>query len=679
MNRIGRLGAGLGPVLALWAVVPVLLGRSAPEAPWALPAFLAAAGALLHVGLRLLSNRWWFAGDRSPASLWVASVGVAAALSALLCALAVLGPPDRGVDPVMLAAAWFTMATLFLSAFRGRIEFRRWVRFHRGVNERTRPFATTGLGPDRATILDFVETLTEEADRRGSVGALEIRNAARWVQLSSDDRYRRAVPWSTARLLLASFLDHLERAGRARVTGEVSRGRDEVRVVLAPVCDAVQELCDHPAVSSVDVVSEQAPGAGLLLRISCSLVPERAAGPTIQAGTARALQPFGITVARPSADALVCTVTFSATVAERQDDDAIDAFLAAPATLISVSPFSGGSRSVYRRGNAVVKVQRHDRTDPKPTLLEDEFHLLRRLQGRSSRFPAAIGYGVESSFSWISYEYVDGEPLESWLDTHRSDATARLLSIGVDVQEMLEVLASCRVAHRDLNPGNMIVRPSGGVALIDFDQAASGPQFVGADEFGVDSGLAKNDVVEFLDKAGLTRAANEWAESLDRAWPSAGVPFSLGFLGRRFGQGWQLDPLLDAARRRLHPLLGARVLDLYPEAPIAGLLLASAGADVTAVVRNPERWQRLGSLVGPRFRMVTSPAQIEGSFDLTWAVGAPPSMVSDAGTGPVIVEWTGRSGEAVPGQRWLLTTALTQLGPLMDPHAATAAVGDARE
>ena len=679
MNRIGRLGAGLGPVVVLWAVIPVLLNRSVPGLPWPLAAFLAVAGALLHAGLRLLSNRWWFAGNRSPASLWVASVSIASVLSAFLCAVAVREHLSGGLDPVMLAAAWFTMATLLLSAFRGRIDFRRWILFHRDVNERTRPFATTGLGPDRATVLDYVETLTEEAEEKGSLAAVDLVNAARWVRLASDDRYRRAIPWSTARVLLESFLDHLDRVGRAHVTRELSRDPDEVRVVLQPVCDVVHELSVHPAVSAVEVVSEPAPGAGLLLRISCSLVPGRLAEPSIEAGTARSLQPFAVIVARPSADVLVCAVTLQATVPSEQDDEAVEAFFAAPASRISVSPFSRGARSVYRRGNAVVKVQRHDWTDPKPTLLEDEFHLLRRLQGRSSRFPAAIGYGVEASFSWISYEYIHGEPLDHWLGRHRPDATARLLSIGVDVQEMLEVLASCEVAHRDLNPGNMIVGPAGDVALIDFDQAASGPQFRGADQFGVDSGLAKNDLVEFLDKADLTRAAIEWIENLERAWPSEGIPFSLGFLGHRFGEGWRLDPLLDAARQRLGTIGEARVLDLCAEAPIAGLLLASAGADVTAVVNDRGRWERLGRLVGPRFHIVTSPSAIDGSFDLTWAVGAPPDSVSRQGAGPMIVEWGGRSGESELAEVWLLTTELTQLGPLATPESATAAVDDARE
>ena len=56
--------------------------------------------------------------------------------------------------------------------------------------------------------------------------------------------------------------------------------------------------------------------------------------------------------------------------------------------------------------------------------------------------------------------------------------------------------------------------------LIDFDQGAYGLDYVGADRNGVDAGLAKNDLVEFLERARLTRTANELISALGEAWPS---------------------------------------------------------------------------------------------------------------------------------------------------------------
>lgn len=666
MKRVGRLGTVLGPVITLWAVTPVLLKRAAPHAPWTLLVSLAVAGVIAQGAYRILSNHWWFAGNRSPRLLWVAALGLAVALSSILCALAVVGHYrsggiSRDIDRTILGAAWFTMTILLTIAFRGRVEFRGWILFHTQVREQTRPFATAALGPDRAVVHNFITDMTAHADVSGTVDAADVHRAALWIRLASDDRYRRAIPWSTARPLLRSFVNYVEGFNAAGVTLEADLGADAVRVVLQPVCDIIQELCIHPAVLAVEVASASGSGPKLLLIITCSLDPNRAADPTVDPATLRSLQPFNVTITRPSSHSLVCTTEFESIPSDRQDE-AIEAFFTTPAAeLIAVSPFSAGARSVYLRGNAIIKLQRHDRVDPKPTLLEDEFHLLRRLQGRSSRFPDAIGYGIESSFSWIAYKYVEGVPLSTWLRTNREDADARVLSFGVDVHEMLDHLGACQVAHRDLNPGNLIVQPNGGLVLIDFDQAASGPQFVNADVRGVDDGLAKNDLVEFLESAGLTRAANELLEGLQDAWPSAGIPFSLGVLGHRFGHGWHLDPLLETARKRLHPIGRTRVLDLCPTAPIAGLLLASAGATVTAVVDSPNRWERLGRLVGPRFEMVTDASHIEGTFDLTWAVGHEAPAVGPVG-GPAIVERSGRPGEPVNAEHWFVTTALTHLG-----------------
>ena len=395
---------------------------------------------------------------------------------------------------------------------------------------------------------------------------------------------------------------------------------------------------------------------GISLIIAATLDPHREAEASVAPAISRSLRALPVTVARPDSHAIVCTVEFCGDEAPIEPD-AIEAFLRAPSELIGESPFSAGARRVYRRGDTVLKIQRHDVSDPKPTLLEDEFHLLRRLQGRSARFPVTTGYGIEASFSWIGYGYVDGEPLGAWLSANPEEARGRLFSFGVDLDEMLNQLADCQVAHRDLNPGNLIHRPDGSLVLIDFDQATSGAEYASADLSGVDQGAAKNDLDELLDRVCLTRVANELLSALDDAWFDD-VPFSLGVLGCRFGGGWQLDPLLEAARDRLQPLANQRVLDLCSRAPVVGLLLASAGAEVTAVVDDSARWERLARLIGPRFQMVSKVADAAGPFDLTSAIGAATSAPE---AGVVLRENMGRPGERAASDRWFTTTHLTEV------------------
>lgn len=655
-GRAGRLRTALGPEMALWIVVPLLLERSVAGSPWLLAVLLAVAGLVASLASRFLSNRWWFAGMRTPAELWTAAIGIAALGSTLLCGVAVLAGPGRGagVDLPMVAATWFLVSTLLVLPFHGRLEFRGWILFHDSVRERTRPYATALLGPDRAVVHDFVADLAQRGLDSAGVG-----RAAQWMRLASDDRYRRAVPWSTARPLLQVFVDHLDGVGGTSYSHRLGPGPDDVPVVLQALCDLLVALSRDGGVREVRV--ESAAESGIRLLVTCLLNPDRLSDPSVDPGTARSLQRAGAELARPSADTLVCAVRFVPR-ARGDTDGAVESLLGAPVELIAASPFSDGARSVYRRGGEVLKVQRHGWIDPKTTLLEDEFHLLRRLQGRSARFPRAVGYGIEATFSWIAYDYVEGEPLDVWLRAQGAEGGRRLLSFAVDLQEMLDELAACRVAHRDLNPGNVIVQRSGGLVLIDFDQGASGDRFAGADLWGVDDGLAKNDLVEFLDTAGLTRCANELVAALQEAWPRAGVPFSLGVLGHRFGTGWHLDPVLEAVRSRLGPLDKLRVLDLCSTAPVAGLLLASAGASVTAVVDDPTRWERIGRLVGPRFAMVADQSRVRGPFDVTWAVGTEDPL-PQTWPGAVIVEGGGRPAQTSVDQSWVITTALTHLGP----------------
>lgn len=665
MTGAARLGRALGPGVALWVVVPMLLWRASPGTPSWLIVALAAVGPAAQLGCRLLSNRWWFSGPRSPVALVVAALAIAGSLAAALTGIAVAGSDvadtGRSADVLLLAAAWATSTIALVGAFFGRVEFRGWQLHHAAVRERTRPHASAPIGPDRSAIIDLVDDLATGPDEPA---AIDLPSLARRLRLASDDRFRRLVPWATARPLMVAAVEHAEDLGSAAVRLDPGEGGDETPVVIGPIVDLVHELGASTAVAMITVVADvdQASGS-IAITVACTLAPDRSHEVRVSPGTARALDLLGVVVGRPAPDEVAVTASFGSKP-ERDGDPDVAAVLSESAELLAESPFSGGARRVYRRGESVVKVQRHDRLDPKPTLLEDEFHLLRRLRGRTSRFPAPIGYGIEPAFSWIAYDYVEGRTLDDWLAEQGDQAPTRLLSFGVDLHEMLEELSSCRVAHRDINPGNLIIQDTGGLVLIDFDQAAWGPDYVGADRTGVDAGLAKNDLVEFLERTGLTRAANELLAALGEAWPDSGVPFSLGVLGLRFGDGWPIEPLLSAARTKLGPLDGYRVLDLQRVAPVAGLLLASAGADVTAVVDEPERWSRLAALLAPRFRMVDAEEEPTTPFDLAVLLGH--RRLGDHPTASArtwLTEWTGEPDEQPGPPSWFTTTLLTQVGP----------------
>ena len=79
--------------------------------------------------------------------------------------------------------------------------------------------------------------------------------------------------------------------------------------------------------------------------------------------------------------------------------------------------------------------------------------------------------------AYIVMEYVDGETLSSLLQREHTLSCQRLLSILDPVLSGLEIVHKGDVLHRDIKPGNIIIRDSGVPVLIDFGAAR---QAVGA-------------------------------------------------------------------------------------------------------------------------------------------------------------------------------------------------------
>jgi serine/threonine-protein kinase len=68
---------------------------------------------------------------------------------------------------------------------------------------------------------------------------------------------------------------------------------------------------------------------------------------------------------------------------------------------------------------------------------------------------------------YLVLEHVDGEPIDRWCDTRRSDVEARL-RLFLDVVDAVAYAHGQLVVHLDLKPSNILVTAAGEVKLLDF-------------------------------------------------------------------------------------------------------------------------------------------------------------------------------------------------------------------
>ncbi|MCW2613807.1 MAG: serine/threonine protein kinase, partial [Frankiales bacterium] len=86
---------------------------------------------------------------------------------------------------------------------------------------------------------------------------------------------------------------------------------------------------------------------------------------------------------------------------------------------------------------------------------------------------AVYDFGETPDAAWLVMELVDGEPLSSLLWRERVLPTDRVLDVVAQTAAALQAAHDGGVVHRDVKPGNLLVRPDGVVKVTDFGIASA--------------------------------------------------------------------------------------------------------------------------------------------------------------------------------------------------------------
>ena len=82
-------------------------------------------------------------------------------------------------------------------------------------------------------------------------------------------------------------------------------------------------------------------------------------------------------------------------------------------------------------------------------------------------------YGESEGDAYLVMAYVDGEPLDELIAASGRLGVDETMSIVAQAAHALQAAHLAGIVHRDVKPGNLIVRPDGTVVLVDFGVARS--------------------------------------------------------------------------------------------------------------------------------------------------------------------------------------------------------------
>ena len=139
----------------------------------------------------------------------------------------------------------------------------------------------------------------------------------------------------------------------------------------------------------------------------------------------------------------------------------------------------GGMGEVWRADDTVLGRTVAVKT-LKPEYIDDEeFRARFRAEARHAAglvhpgIASVYDFGESSDRAWLVMELVEGEPLSTLLRREGTLSPDRTLDVVAQTAAALQVAHEGGVVHRDVKPGNLLVRPDGVVKVTDFGIASA--------------------------------------------------------------------------------------------------------------------------------------------------------------------------------------------------------------
>lgn len=242
-----------------------------------------------------------------------------------------------------------------------------------------------------------------------------------------------------------------------------------------------------------------------------------------------------------------------------------------------------------RKGKAVaIKLLRphiaHD--ESARARLSREVETLSRIT--SPRVAPILDADVEGDRPYIVTQYIAGSPLDDVVKESGPLAASDLHRLGCGLADALDVIHGAGVVHRDLKPGNVMLR-GGEPILIDFGIAHVVDE-VRLTMTGLVMGTPGYLAPEVVQGDPVTTATDWWGWAATVAFAASGrPPFGKGRMEAVLARVATGEADLDGVDQRITPLLYAALSPRMEERPhqrevVAGLERFARGGDVTDVI-----------------------------------------------------------------------------------------------